>query len=167
MKNLFLASAIFCLVTLTALSASAQMNNDKPNGYWLTKSQRGVIHIKPCDENTEALCGSLYWIIDGGLQYDVHNPNEELRSRPLCGLELVTDFKPHNEKFWTDGKIYKADDGDTYNASMQIIPPNRLEVRGYIGVPLFGKSQIWTRVDPLEYEKCTPAPPKEMEASEE
>lgn len=167
MKTISIFSALLCALTLLSSGAYAQINAHTPDGYWLTKNERAVIHINQCDKDPQKTCGWVYWIIEDGLQYDEHNPKDELKTRPMCGLELIKNFKPHNEKFWVDGTIYKADDGDTYKATMQIIPPNRLEVRGFVAVPLFGKSQIWTRVDPADYTPCTPAPPKAENAENE
>ena len=167
MKTLSILSAALCTLTLLSSVAYAQINQHTPDGYWLTQNGRAVIQINQCDKNPEKTCGWIYWLIEDGLKHDIHNPKEELRTRPMCGLELIKNFKQHNEKFWVDGTIYKADDGDTYKATMQIIPPNRLEVRGYVAVPLFGKSQMWSRVDPADYVPCTPAPPEAATVEEE
>lgn len=153
MKKFLFLTAFFACLSIS-LPAKAQMAYDTPEGYWLIQTERAVVHINQCDDNAEKLCGWIYWLIEDGLKYDVNNPDKDKRSNPMCGLELIKGFKRHNEKFWIDGTIYKADDGDLYNATMQIIPPNRLEVRGYVGMPLFGKSQMWSRVDPADYERC-------------
>ena len=54
------------------------------------------------------------------------------------------------------GTIYKADDGDTYHATLQMLPSGKLLVRGYVGMPLFGSSQTWARVDEKNYPACKP-----------
>lgn len=151
MKRTYFFYILAALALLTTNAGSADAAT--PEGYWLTKNERSVIHIHKCSES-EQLCGKIYWIIDGGMQFDEKNPKEDLQNRPLCGLEILTGFSQQDERFWTGGKIYKADDGDIYKSTLQIIPPNKLEVRGYIGMPLFGKSQTWDRVDATSYKKC-------------
>jgi uncharacterized protein (DUF2147 family) len=45
------------------------------------------------------------------------------------------------------GTILDPDTGKLYKASMSLDPEgSRLTVRGYIGLPIFGRSQNWTRV---------------------
>ena len=61
------------------------------------------------------------------------------------------------QKRGIDGNIYKADEGDLYNATLQLLPKGTMLVRGYVGMPLFGKSQIWRPVSASDYPKCKPA----------
>jgi len=135
---------------LSVISFPAMANVD---GLWMTENKRAVIDVKPCADGGP-VCGEIAWIIDGGMTVDAKNENPELRNQPLCGLQILNGFKSgakSNE--WVDGKIYKADDGDVYNASITQIDENRLRLRGYVGIPLFGKTQIWTRV-PDNHPRC-------------
>lgn len=131
--------------TSSALAADA-------TGYWLTENKRAVIHTQECDQG---LCGTIYWIIDGGLTKDVNNPDESMRTRPMCGLQILWGFKKDGDTDWEDGKIYKADDGDTYSANITLKDQDTLGLRGYVGIPLFGKSQVWSRVSADDYKACT------------
>ena len=47
---------------------------------------------------------------------------------------------------WQNGWLYNPRDGSTYSAEIHALSPSELEVRGYVGVSLLGKSQVWTRV---------------------
>jgi uncharacterized protein (DUF2147 family) len=122
-----------------------------PEGLWLTENERSVIQLTPCGDE---LCGHIAWIIEGGMQVDSKNPDESKRQTPMCGLQIVSGLKKKSDTKWEGGKIYKADDGDTYNASLTMMEDDKLKVRGYIGVPMLGKSQIWTRVSPEGYPTC-------------
>ena len=93
-------------------------------------------------------------IIEIGMQMDEKNPEPALRDEKLCGMQILYGFRRLNEKEWVDGKIYKADDGDTYSATITQIDDNRLRLRGYVGMPLFGKTQIWTRL-PADHARCS------------
>jgi uncharacterized protein (DUF2147 family) len=46
---------------------------------------------------------------------------------------------------WDKGRIYDPESGKTYKSKMTLAAPNRLEIRGYVGIPLFGRSTTWTR----------------------
>ena len=45
-----------------------------------------------------------------------------------------------------DGQIYNGENGKTYNANIGLQPDGTLRLRGYVGTPMFGETQIWTRV---------------------
>ena len=141
-----------------SLYADQHTNKIEPYGLWLTKNERSAVKTFPCPDNDKTLCGSIAWIIEGGMKYDSKNPDESLRTKPMCGLQILSAFSQNKKepKKWDDGKIYKADDGDLYSANLQVIDENRLRVHGYVGIPLFGKTQVWTRVSSDEYPPCSP-----------
>ncbi len=63
-------------------------------------------------------------------------------------MTLLYDFKASGANEWEDGHIYSADEGATYSAKMALLDANTLKVRGFVGISLFGKSQVWTRAAP-------------------
>lgn len=138
--------------TLMAAPARAAETPD-PTGLWLTENHRSAIKIERCGDS---ICGKIAWIIEGGMKTDSKNPDKAKRETPMCGLPLLWGFTNNakNPKVWEGGKIYKADEGDTYNATVSVTGPNTLYVRGYVGMPLFGKSQTWTRVSAKDYPAC-------------
>ncbi len=138
---------------LPALPAAAQ-NTASPEGLWLTENERSVIAVKPC---AEGLCGTVHWIIKDGMQFDEKNEDPAKRGQPMCGLKILWGFQQETANNWIDGHIYKADDGDLYNATLQLLPKGTMLVRGYVGMPLFGKSQIWKPVSAADYPQCSPA----------
>jgi uncharacterized protein (DUF2147 family) len=121
-------------------------------GTWATAEDKSHVEIVPCAEAAEKLCGSIVWLKEpnddtGQPKHDKNNPEPSLQSRPIIGLPLLAGFVSGDEpNKWTDGEIYNPEDGDTYSCTMTLLEDGRLEVRGYVGLPLFGKSQIWTRV---------------------
>ena len=79
---------------------------------------------------------------------DDKNQDESLRSRPVMGLLLLTDFVFDGDDEWEDGKIYDPKSGKTYSCYIEFHDDskNELKVRGFIGVSLIGKTTYWTRV---------------------
>lgn len=146
---------ILLTVLLTLFSASYALAAETPDpaGLWLTENKRAVVKIDHCGNG---LCGNIHWIIEGGMQTDAKNPDEAKRGQPMCGLPILSGFTQNqkNLKVWESGKIYKADEGDTYNATVSVIDANKLYLRGYVGIPLLGKTQYWTRVSAKEYKAC-------------
>lgn len=151
MKKYLLLAALFCFTVLSHGVNAAEVGS--PKGLWLTQNKRSVIDVYDCAGG--ALCGRIHWIIAGGMSVDSKNPDASLRTRKMCGLEILNGFKPSTTKnVWDNGKIYKADEGDTYNALITALPDGTLKLRGYVGIPLLGKTQIWTRVNAADYPAC-------------
>lgn len=145
------AFLLVLVLLLTAVSARAQESVSPLEGLWLTQNERSVIKVAPCNQG---LCGHIHWIIDGGMQTDAKNPDESLRARPMCGLPILWGMKKDSDTAWEDGKIYKADDGDIYDADIALQQDGTLKVRGYMGISLLGKTQIWRRVNAADYPSC-------------
>jgi len=128
--------------------AAAVTATDPAFGYWLVENQRAIIQIHACGEGA---CGRVVWLAnpfddDGSLKTDSKNPDPGMRDRPLCGLELITGLQRDAAGSWAEGEIYSSRDGDSYSLQVMAEDPATLEVRGYVGVSLFGQSQYWTRV---------------------
>jgi uncharacterized protein (DUF2147 family) len=77
---------------------------------------------------------------------DRYNPHPDLRSRPIIGMQFMRDFTYGAAKdIWVNGKIYDPKCGKTYKCKLTLTSPDRLEVRGYFGVSVFGRTDVWTR----------------------
>ena len=151
-------SAIWRLVlALTAVLPAAVASDAQPPqpgvfGRWLSQGKDGVIDLSICDDGT--LCGRLTWFLPGPDDAgkpppaDEHNPDPALRGRPLCGLVILGGFKPSSDRDWVDGRVYDPDNGKIYHATMRLAKNGTLRLRGYIGIPLFGQTQVWTRAAP-------------------
>lgn len=139
--KILLAVAGFCWFTAPALADS------NPTGWWMDQSGKAGIVISPCGGD---LCGKIEWLkvpldSQGKPKTDIHNGNEVLKSRPLCGLAILGNFVPDADGGWKGGWIYDPEGGKTYKSVMHVAADGRLHVRGYVGIPLLGRSEIWTR----------------------
>lgn len=75
---------------------------------------------------------------------DIHNPQPGQRNRALCGLEIGSGFSLRDLNHASGGTLYDPKTGKTYRGTMTA-EGSKLELRGYVGIPLFGESQNWTR----------------------
>lgn len=136
------------LVLLAALHAgSVGASGDPVFGFWLVENQRAIVEIVPCGAQA---CGNIVWLQvplddEGRPKIDRNNPDEKLRGQKLCGIELIRKFRDAGSGAWSGGSIYSPRDGQTYSASMKLRGDDALELRGYLLLPLFGKTQVWTR----------------------
>ena len=158
-------AALVVLQLAAAGTLWAQDTALSPDGIWKTQDGRALVKIGNCDGNSQKKCGKivdLKWPNDpqtGQPKMDAKNDDNALRSRPLMGLQNVQGFVQDgaSKELWTDGTIYSPREGKTYNANMTVINEETLELRGYVGVPLFGKTQTWTKVkDGFKLEKGDP-----------
>jgi uncharacterized protein (DUF2147 family) len=111
-------------------------------GNWLTEPRDGIIQI------SMAADGSYQGKIVGGnnpQRQDQHNPDPASRSQLLLGQTIVQGMKYDGEGRWSGGTIYDPDSGRTYKCRLERLDADRLQVRGFIGFALLGRSQVWTR----------------------
>jgi len=142
MKN-FLFILLF---TAFGFSAYSQ-NKDAVIGEWANAT--GEAHVDIVKRNNKYF-GKIVWLKNpkderGAIKTDQKNPNESLRSKPIQGLEILKDFVFDGEK-WTDGKIYDPKSGKTYSCNITLKPDGNLNIRGYIGLSIIGRSEVWKKV---------------------
>ncbi|MCP4137306.1 MAG: DUF2147 domain-containing protein [bacterium] len=128
-----------CLMIAISLPAG---NCDTVLGVWLVPKKDAKITIKKCGSQ---YCGNITWLKDEN-DLDTKNPEEKLRKRKVLGIKLLWRFKCDDGE-WTGGKIYDPDSGKTYSCKMWMKGNNKLNVKGYVGISLFGRSEVWTRTN--------------------
>ena len=125
------------LVTLVlcALASTAYAQT----GRWITASGNLEIEIAPCGQ---ALCGTAVRVLANN---SMSTPGRSMTSNvPGLGLRIMRDFTSTGDGVWT-GYIYDRENGKTYRCRMRELNPDQLEIHPYIGIPLFGQTQIWHR----------------------
>jgi uncharacterized protein (DUF2147 family) len=76
-------------------------------------------------------------------------PMKPIDTRPAVGMKILIDFEANTDEpgHW-HGHIYNRENGKTYRCQMSMGPAGELVVRPYVGLPLFGQTQIWRRAQP-------------------
>lgn len=75
---------------------------------------------------------------------DVNNPDPGLRARSLIDAMILENFRYEGEK-WVDGTAYDPNNGKTYRCEIRLQGDRELAIRGFVGIPLFGRTEIWRR----------------------
>ena len=70
-----------------------------------------------------------------------------LKNKPIEGLQILSGLKADGNNKWSDGKLVDAESGKTYSGKLTLSDNGQsLDLRGYVGSPLFGRSQTWQRI---------------------
>lgn len=134
-----LSTLILCYLSTTASAQTDQKTADQIAGlYWSPKKDAKIEIYK----KGEHYFGRSIWVANR--RKDNKNPNEALKTREVLGIELLTNFS-YDDGVYNAGRIYDPESGKTYDCKMTLIGDN-LKVRGYIGISLFGRTEIFQRI---------------------
>ncbi len=138
---------IFLALICFAWACQPAWADNTPVGWWLDHTGKAGIEILRCGGS---LCGKIEWLrvpLDstGKPKTDSRNPDVALRGRTLCGLSVLGGFVSDGEGGWRGGWVYDPENGKTYHCIMYMATDGVLHVRGYVGIPLLGRSEVWTR----------------------
>lgn len=70
----------------------------------------------------------------------------ENKGKPILGLEILTGLEKDDDE-WSGGKILDPRNGKVYKCYIELVEPNKLKLRGYIGFSLLGKTKYWERAE--------------------
>jgi uncharacterized protein (DUF2147 family) len=121
---------------------------DALDGFWKDSDGEVILEVASCGE---AKCAHVAWLRlpngpDGKPLLDYRNSDPALQKRPVCGLEVISGFKKQPDGTWGDGTVYVSDLGQSFSGYAEIVSPTQVKVRGYVLLPIFGESEVWSRV---------------------
>ncbi|MBB5019671.1 uncharacterized protein (DUF2147 family) [Chitinivorax tropicus] len=138
------------ILALTVLSGVALAASDSPVGKWKTIDDKtgkpkGVVEIT---EQNGVLTGRIVGNFPkpGEPENPVCDKCEgDRKGKPIIGLVFLEGLKKNGNEY-TDGKILDPENGNIYSSKLKVIEGGKkLEVRGFIGISLIGRSQTWVR----------------------
>ena len=142
-KSLFVAVALMLASALVAAAGS-------PVGTWRsiddkTKQERSIIRVT--EENGE-LKGVVEKVFDQPGDDPAHLCKEckdERKDKPIVGMTILWGLKKDGNA-WAGGEILDPKNGKTYRCKMTLSEDGKsLNVRGFIGISLIGRTQTWLR----------------------
>jgi uncharacterized protein (DUF2147 family) len=130
----------------------------KEVGVWYDDTGKGAVKIEICTPTT--LCGKIYWLKnpmgdDGQPKIDRYNPEPRMRTRPICGMQVLGDLEKISDGGFDNGWVYDPKEGKSYSVALDLVSPDQLKVTGYKGMRFLGKSFMWTRA-PADLPSCAP-----------
>lgn len=135
------------IVTLFVLLGCFQLNAQSVLGKWKTiddKTGKPKSIVEIYEKN-----GKVY-----GKVLDILNPamrdgkcekcEKEYKDKPILGLVLITGLEKDGDEY-NGGRILDPESGNLYKCMIKLTGKDKLEVRGYMGFSLIGRSQTWVR----------------------
>jgi uncharacterized protein (DUF2147 family) len=143
----FLVLAALLAPVATAVYAQGSDDPARIIGLWLTADGKAHIEVY---RTGEKFAGKIVWLKEplknGVPAVDDKNPDEKLRGRPMLGMELMYGFVYDEDDVWTAGRVYDPEGGEEYRGKLTLVDNDTMELRGYVMLPLFGRTETWTRV---------------------
>lgn len=124
-----------------------------PVGTWKTISDKtgkesGIIEIWEKDGHLFGKINKVLTESDGGVNLRCDQCTGEHKNAPIIGLTILKGLKKEDTNVWDSGQILDPDNGKYYKCKITLSKDNKeLEVRGYIGFSLLGRSQTWYRLE--------------------
>lgn len=136
-------SRVFLVMMFVSIFSFAQSNDsDKIIGTYLTEDKDGKITIAKHDGKYH---GTLIWIEKGDV-LDDKNPDKSKRKNKLIGTVILKDFAYKGNSSWESGTVYDPKSGKTYRGTITLNKNGTLNLRGYVGVSMFGRTSVWTKI---------------------
>jgi len=140
---------LLAIVFSGSLTAQDSAEADRLTGVWEPCHGKAKVKI---EKIADKYYGKIVWLkepIDPETKQpklDKNNPDEKLQNKPLRGYRILKDFQYTDKNEWTEGTIYDPENGNTYSCIIKMTDDNTLDIRGYIGVSVLGRTDIWKRL---------------------
>lgn len=132
----------FILFAFLSIVSVAQNKPSDILGNYLVPSKDGAIQIY---ETNGKYYGKIILNKDAS-KLDVNNPNTEKQKRKVLGLNILNDFSFDGDDTWQNGTIYDPKNGKTYSCKITRNEKGDLNVRGYIGISLLGRTETFVKI---------------------
>lgn len=127
------------MLILAAAHADAQ--GPVHHGRWITESGNLEVEIAPCGDTW---CGTVTRVLANRSMSAPGQDMDAADKRPALGMKILTGLRPADEGVLV-GEIYNRENAKTYSVRLTMDGPAQMLVRPYVGMPLFGKTQLWQR----------------------
>jgi uncharacterized protein (DUF2147 family) len=145
-RSVLLATALL-LPSLSVLAA-----DHTPVGTWTqvddeTGKPKSIIEISTAPDG--ALQGVVKEVLfsEQGKNPVCKECEGERHNQPVTGMTIMWGVKKDGDE-WNGGQILDPKNGKTYKVKLKLVEGgNKLDVHGYVGFSLLGRSQVWVRKD--------------------
>ena len=135
------------ILMVAALTAHAK-ESATPAGLWLARDEDGIAtgYIRIMESQ-----GVFTGIIENSAHPEKQEKTcsecrDERKNQKLIGMVMMRNVKAQDGIFVGD-EILDPFTGNTYRVRLKLLEHNKMEIRGYIGITLLGRTQIWERAE--------------------
>lgn len=136
-------TALSTILIVFAIVVSAQNKANDILGYYMSPSGKSILKIY---EMNGKYYGKPVWMKEPE-QLDSKNPDVSKRNQKVFGSNAIRDFVFNGKDTWEKGHIYDPNNGKTYDCKITRDEKGNLNVRGYIGISLIGRTEYFVKVD--------------------
>ena len=137
-KNILLiVSILFCMISANAQIIGKWKTVDDEDGV-----EKSIVEIY---EKNGKLQGRVDKLLPAATVTHCAACPGDLKNKPLVGMEILVDLTK-NSTGGEDGEILDPKSGKWYSCYMELVSPDKLKLRGYIGISVLGRTQYWYRV---------------------
>jgi uncharacterized protein (DUF2147 family) len=140
--------SVLCLLFIFSAAAADEVKPDDIVGVWLIEEDGEAVEKVEIYRCGGMYCGKIVWLksqegTDTPVT-DEKNKSEELRDRPLLGLEVLQGYEFDGENSWHDGNFYAYRKGKTVSPKLTLVDGNHLKIQ--VKILFIKKSFVWKRV---------------------
>lgn len=134
--------SIIFILCYSSLMWAQTYKADDVIGTYMTDKKDGMIEIT---KRNSKYYGKLLWTITEG-KLATNNPDPSQKTQLLTGKEILKDFDFNGTNLWHNGTIYDPKNGKTYSCKITRDEKGNLNVRGYIGISLIGRTAFFIKI---------------------
>lgn len=132
--------------TLLFIAVTLSINSQTIFGKWNSRSDAGVVDsvLEVYEKNGKAYAKLVQVLNPNRKGARCVNCDGKFKDRLVLGLDILSGLEKDDDE-WSGGTIIDPRNGNTYSCYIKLIQANKLKLRGYIGLSLFGKTAYWER----------------------
>lgn len=148
MKSILFSGMIAAMLLFSSF-AGEDAAADRLSGIWEPSNGRSRIKIEKIGNR---YYGKIVWLkepidpVTKKPKVDKNNPDTAMRNVPLKGYRILKGFIYKGGDEWAEGTIYDPENGSTYNCVINMKEENVINIRGYIGIKTFGRTDTWKKL---------------------
>ncbi len=136
------------LLVLISFTFSFQMGAQSIVGTWKTIDDTDNVeksHIEIYEQDGKYF-GKVTKLLEGATIHVCTKCKGDLKDKPVTGMVIMQDLEKEGDR-WEGGTILDPASGKSYKCQIELEEGDKLKLRGYIGIPAFGRTQYWYRIN--------------------
>lgn len=152
MRSLKQAALLAATLAAVVAGSPAWADDTSPVGLWkniddVSGKPKALIRITESNGELQGRIEKLFRAPDQDQNPKCDKCQDARKDQPIIGMVFMSGLKKDGDEY-AGGEILDPDNGKVYKSKMHLTDAGKkLSVRGYIGIPMLGRSQVWVRQD--------------------